>query len=132
MASWSGGPEPAPEPEPQAGLELLAAELGGEQLAATLITANCRRPHLRVTNRAATLLTEAIYSGRGYFWWSWAERIEPVWNVAAAAEKVRQVLRVPGNGAAAGGGAECACVVGNEPLRVTSSIQGCGVHGGGL
>ncbi len=131
MASWSGGPEPAPEPEPQAGLEKLAAELGGEQFAATLITANCRRPHLRVTNRTATLLTEAIYSGHGYFWWSWAERIEPVWNVAAAAEKVRQVLQAAGNGALVTGGAECTCVAGCDPLCVTSSVQGCGVHGGG-
>jgi len=47
-----------------------------------------------------------------------------VWNVAAAAEAVRRVLAAN----AAGSG----CVAGNDPLGVTSSIQDCGVHGGGL
>ncbi len=92
MASW-GDPEPGPRLED---LEKLAAELGGQQFAVTLVTAAGKRPHLRITSRAAVQLTEDIYTGSGYFWWGWAERIAPVWNVAAAAEAVRRVLHACG------------------------------------
>ncbi len=89
MASWSGGPEPGPRVED---LERLAAELGGERYAATLVTSPGRRPRLHVTNRAAVQVTEDIYAGDGRFWWGWAEPIGPVADVAAAAGKVRRVL----------------------------------------
>ncbi len=89
MASWSGGPEAGPRLED---LERLAAELGSERYAVTLVTSAGRRPCLRVTNRAAKQLTEDIYAGDGRFWWGWAEPIGPVWNTAAAAEAVRRVL----------------------------------------
>src|SRR2546430_1190100 len=78
-----------------------------------LVTSPGRRPCLRVTNRAAKQLTEDIYEGDGRFWWRWAEPIAEVRDVAAAAEKVRQVLQATGNGAAGG---ECTCVVGCDPL----------------
>ena len=96
MASWSGDPEPRPRLED---LEKLAAELDSQQYAVTLVTRTGRHPRLRITNRAAAQLTEDIYTGSGYFWWGWAERIAPVWNVAEAAGKVRQVLQAAGNGA---------------------------------
>jgi len=121
MASWSGGPEAGPRLDD---LERLAAELGGEKFAVTLVAGDGRRPRLRVTNRAAAQITEDIYEGDGRFWWGWAEPIAEVWNVAAAAEAVRRVL--------AANTAGCGCVVGNDALCVTSSIQDCGVHGGGL
>ncbi len=93
MASWSGGPEPGPRLED---LEKLAAELGSQQYAVTLVTSAGRRPHLRVTNRAAKQLTEDIYEGDGRFWWGWSEPIAEVRNVAAAAEAVRRVLHACG------------------------------------
>ena len=97
MASWSGSPEPDTRPAGNLErLERLAAELGSQQYAATLVTGQGRRPCLRVTNREAKQLTEDIYEGDGRFWWGWSEPIAEVRNVAAAAEAVRRVLHACG------------------------------------
>ncbi len=59
MASWGREPDPGPRPED---LEKLAAGLGSERFAVTLVTTPGKRPHLHVTNRAAKQLTENIYA----------------------------------------------------------------------
>jgi hypothetical protein len=48
---------------------------------------------LRVTNRAAPQLSEDVYAGGGWYWYSWAERIAACDDPGAAAGKVAQVLR---------------------------------------
>lgn len=78
-------------------LEKLAAELGGQVYAVSLVTGGGRRPHLHITNRAAQALTENVYAGAGadgswWFWWGWAERIAPVTDLAAAAQVITRVL----------------------------------------
>ncbi len=93
MASWGENPEPGPRLED---LEKLAAELDGQRYAVTLVTSGGRRPHLHVTNRTASQLTENIYACDGWFWFGWAERIAPVGEVAQAAEKITHVLRALG------------------------------------
>jgi hypothetical protein len=92
MATWGNPPA-----GPQADLEKLAAGLDRQQYAVTLVTSAGRRPHLHITNRAATALTENIYSGDGWFWFGWAERIAPVREVAQAVEKITRVLRALDN-----------------------------------
>ncbi len=54
-------------------------------------------PSLHVVNPAAAALAEDVYAGPGrdgqwWFWWSWAERIAPGADVAAAATQIRRVL----------------------------------------
>jgi hypothetical protein len=82
----------------EAELEKLAAELDGQAYAVSLVTGGGRRPHLVITNRKALQLTENIYCAEGWFWWSWAERIAAVENLAAAAAAVDRVLRTLGAG----------------------------------
>jgi hypothetical protein len=77
-----------------ADLEKLAAELDSKIYSVSLVTSAGRRPHLHITNRAATVLTENIYTAEGWFWWGWAERIAQVENLAAAAKDIARVLRV--------------------------------------
>ncbi len=77
-------------------LEKLAAELDGQAYAVTLVTTQ-GRPHLHITNRQATQLTERIYSDGTAYWWGWAERIADVSDVAAAAAAVSRVLRSIGD-----------------------------------
>lgn len=84
MATWEG-------PEPVASLKNLKAELGDGGYVFTLM-AGGRHPHLHVTNRDASQLTEDVYCDGRYYWWSWAERIAPVADVTAAAQAVRKVL----------------------------------------
>jgi hypothetical protein len=75
-------------------LEKLAAELDGQAYAVSLITGGGRRPHLVITNRKLLQLTENIYCAEGWFWWSWAERIAAVSNLAAAVADIARVLRI--------------------------------------
>jgi hypothetical protein len=70
----------------------LAAQLDAGQFAATLVTPLGRMPHLTVTNRHATRLSERIYAGHGSYWWSWAERISPLADPWQAAAKIAHVL----------------------------------------
>jgi hypothetical protein len=74
-------------------LETLAAALDAALYEARVVTAQGRRPYLDVRNRRASVLTEHIYAGDGWFWWGWAERIAAVTDVAAAAEAISRVLR---------------------------------------
>jgi len=82
--------------DPQAGLEKLAAELNSGDYEARLVAPQGRRPYLHVRNRRASVLTENVYSGDGWFWFGWAERIAPVLDVTVAAEKIMRVLRALG------------------------------------
>lgn len=72
-------------------LERLAAQLDPGVLAAKVLNGN-GWPSLKVTSRHASQLTEHIYAGSGWFWWSWAERLAPVGDLAAAAAKITRVL----------------------------------------
>jgi hypothetical protein len=85
-------PEAGAEPNPLSTLEKLAAELDPGQYAAAIIRQG-RAPCLRVTNRRAPQLTEDIYAGRGWYWWSWAERISECHDPASTAAMVTRVLR---------------------------------------
>ena len=78
-----------------AALEQLAAGLDPRQYAAAFIRKS-GPPCLRVTSRTAPQLSEDIYAGRGWFWWSWAERLAGLGDPAAAAAKVARVLRATG------------------------------------
>jgi hypothetical protein len=58
-----------------------------------------RVPSLTVTNPKAAALTENVMAGDGSLWWSWAERIAAVTDVAAAADAITRVLAAgPGGG----------------------------------
>jgi hypothetical protein len=81
--------------EDTAALEALAEALDPGQFAAT-VTLGTAAPHLRITNRHARQLSENIYAGHGWFWWSWAERIADYGDPAGAAAKVARVLRTVG------------------------------------
>lgn len=76
-----------------ADLETLAAALDRSCFVTTLMSGEGRVPHLTITNRRFTQLTESIYAADGSFWWSWADRIGPVDDPLAAARKVTKVLR---------------------------------------
>jgi len=73
-------------------LEKLAAELGARGFESRLITAESGHPSLKVTNPQATALSENVLAAEGWLWWSWAERIAAVTDVAAAADAITRVL----------------------------------------
>jgi hypothetical protein len=77
--------------EGTAALQALAEALNPEQFAATIVPGVS--PHLRVTNRHARQLTENVYAGQGWFWWSWAERITGNEDPHAAAAQISRVLQ---------------------------------------
>lgn len=81
-----------PQTAPRAYLESLAAALDPGQYTAVLL-GDGEMPCLRVSNRLAHRLSEDIYAGRSYFWWSWAERITRCDDPVGAASKVAHVLR---------------------------------------
>lgn len=74
-------------------LKQLAACFSPDHYRATLVTRPGQPPCLTVTNRHATLLTEDIYAGHGWYWWPWAERLAPVTDPATAAARITRVLR---------------------------------------
>ena len=75
-----------------AALETLASEIDPGEYS-TAIVCHGGVPCLRVASLQAPQLAEDIYAGRGWFWWSWAERLTPCEEPAAAAAKVARVLR---------------------------------------
>jgi hypothetical protein len=82
-------------PQPQttrAALDELAARLDTTTFAATIVNSGST-PCLRITNRHAPQLTEDIYAGRGYYWYSWAEHLAAYDNVTGAAAALGRVLR---------------------------------------
>jgi hypothetical protein len=74
----------------------LAAELATRGLEAHLSTHRGRRPFVAVRNPAAPVLTENIVADAEWFWWSWADKIAPTADVAAAAQRIAQVLAAAG------------------------------------
>jgi len=83
-----------------ADLEKLAAELGARGFAATITISDGRPPYLTAWNPDASALTEMILVDQGFYWWSWAERIGPASEAAAAASRVANVLADVPDGAA--------------------------------
>lgn len=73
-------------------LETLAADLDPGAFTAVIVRSG-RSACLRVTSRRAPQLSEDVYAGHGFFWWSWAERIARCDDSAGAAVKVAHVLR---------------------------------------
>jgi hypothetical protein len=75
-------------------LEKLAAELGARRYTTKLQIPEGQRsarPALEVRNPLAPI-SETVYAGHGWYWWSWAERIAPAENASAAADAVARVL----------------------------------------
>jgi hypothetical protein len=77
-------------------LEALAADLDGRGFA-TRILEDSGYPCVNVVNRTATQLCENVYAapagdGSLWLWWSWAERLAPIDDIAAAALKIERVL----------------------------------------
>ncbi len=85
-------------PDPSAALTTLADAIDPSNFTITSIAKPGRPPRLRIASKHAAQLAEDIYAGRGYFWWSWAERISPLTDPASAAAKIARVLhtRPPG------------------------------------
>jgi hypothetical protein len=81
-----------------ADLEKLAAELGARGFETT-ITPDERLPYLTARNPDASALSEIILAHQGFYWWSWAERIGPVSDIAAVASRIAHVLATVPDGA---------------------------------
>ena len=84
-------------------LDQLGPALIGYRLTASLVTPAGRVPSLRVVNPEAPALAEDVYAGccedgSWWFWWSWAERIAPASDLAAAAARIAHVLAAPHQG----------------------------------
>ena len=85
-------PSPDDTTARQAALEALADALDPGDFATSLTTTAGRPPKLSVTSRHAAI-GDDIYADHQAFWWSWAERIAPATDPAAAARKISGVLR---------------------------------------
>jgi len=72
--------------------EALAAALDPGDFATSLTATAGRPPRLNVTSRHAAI-GDDIYADHQAFWWSWAGRIAPATDPAAAARKISSVLR---------------------------------------
>jgi hypothetical protein len=88
-------PVPAPVQgdisEPRAALVALAAALDPREFAVTLTTRPGRRPCLSVTSRHADIGDDITADHRSYYW-SWSDRIGPLYDPQAAAGKIAAVL----------------------------------------
>jgi len=78
-------------------LEELASRLDRTAYVVSLVATAGRHPHLCISNRHAAQLTEWIYCDGQFFYWSWAERIAPVADLASAAAVISGVLRSVGD-----------------------------------
>ena len=81
-------------------LDKLAEELTNHGLDAWLMDPPGRVPSVYITNPSARALEENVYAACGrdglwWFWWSWAERISPADDLAAAAATIARVLALP-------------------------------------
>lgn len=74
-------------------LERLSDLLRVKGFKTDLITPPNKRPYLHVRNPRAGALAENIVVAAGWYWYSWAERIAPINEVASAAEQISTVLR---------------------------------------
>lgn len=88
--------DPAIAAEAVRHLTRLLGQLAERGLHARLLTQQGRLPRLRVISLDAPTLTEMVSAspldGEWWFWWSWAERITPVDELASAAERIHYVL----------------------------------------
>ena len=75
-----------------AALGHLAGELTARGCEVRLSTPEGRRPSLTVRNPAAPMLTKYVVADAEWFWWSWADRIAEVTDIAAAARSVVRAL----------------------------------------
>lgn len=80
------------------GLEALGEVLSNRGFIATVM-AGGGPPCVRVISRETSHLSENIYAapatdGSLWFWWSWAEKLAPIADVSATADKLAAVLRV--------------------------------------
>jgi hypothetical protein len=75
----------------QAALEGLAAVLDPGDHVTTLVAEEGRIPYLTISSRHS-LLTEDIRADSDLFWWSWAEPLGPMDDLAGAAQKITNVL----------------------------------------
>ncbi|MFC0860928.1 hypothetical protein ACFHYQ_01330 [Sphaerimonospora cavernae] len=78
-------------------LQELAAELKNRRFSARVRTGENRTPCLHVVNLAAPVLTESVITaidgdGEWCFFFPWPQRIAPVGDLAAAADRVERVL----------------------------------------
>jgi hypothetical protein len=91
-------PQRAPaDDDPRAGiaaLEKLAAQLSARGFEPRLLTPGGWRPSLVVRNPRAPMLSETVLAQAEWFWWPWADRIAPVADVSAAADRIAGVLAV--------------------------------------
>ena len=78
--------------DPRSALVRLAAALDPRDHSTTLTNGPGRPPRLTVASRHAQLAEDIYADGDSYFW-SWAERLGPVGDPAAAARKITTVLR---------------------------------------
>ena len=85
-------PSPGDTPAPRAALVALAAALDPREFATTLTNSPGRRLCLSVTSRHAAIGDDITADNRAYYW-SWSERIGPLADPQAAAQKVTRVLR---------------------------------------
>lgn len=72
--------------------ERLAADLEARGLRATMVERMSGPLRLKVTNPAATALSETVIVHAGTFWWPWRDPIGPASDAAAAAEIIARVL----------------------------------------
>lgn len=82
--------------DPAAALGRLAAELTARGYRTPVLTPHGRPPSLTVSNPAVPRMAETVMAEGGWFWWPWADRIGPVSDVRAAADRVARVLRADG------------------------------------
>lgn len=92
-------PEPIPADvadQAAAYLAKLKALLEGRGLHARILTQPARLPRLRVVNPDCASLCEVVTAaplgGEWSLWWSWAEQITGVGDMAAAVERIGHVL----------------------------------------
>jgi hypothetical protein len=89
---------PASHPGPtelvtrRAALVALAAAIDPREFATTLHVPHGRPEQLNITSRHADI-GDDITADHAAFYWSWAERIGPISDPAAAARKITSVLR---------------------------------------
>jgi len=87
----------ASDEDPAMALEKLAAELAARGYRTPALSARGRPPSLTVANPAVPMLTETVMIEGGWYWWPWADRIAPLGDVTAAADRIVRVLRAEGS-----------------------------------
>ena len=90
--------EQVTEVDAAAQVEALAHELSRRGFATTVTASGAQRhSSVRVANKKVTRMWEEVYvapaDGGWFFWWSWADRIGPIGDIAAAAAAIAYVLR---------------------------------------